>query len=845
MSYLIESNKPRSGKVVLCTLEAKGLSKIFTLDSGSQYYKDVSYFVSSVQDGLIDLAEAELPLSAGQYYFDKKAMRLYVRTSDSVNPKTKDIIIKYKFFFSSSGHNLPLDVDTGEKVNWDGRLISTGAIRQSLDDENTGVVTESQSTITLINSDGFFDDIFDTLIWENQECEFWSWITSTPVSQSQKLFSGVIEDKTFDPQKVVFRVKDFTFKLKDKLSLGVFSESDGILSRANIGKAKRRIFGKADNVECVGTDKVLDGVTINQSVSGVVGDEFITFGASQLGVIFPGDEIEVTLSNGQIESIGLDSITSGTVYAISSALDFGFSASSFILKPQRASRNYNREWFIAGHKLSEPQAVITSVISGNRYVCNNLDGFFKDDAFLINGESGSILKSSGTTLITSQVITPRPTISDVFTRLPIYEVRWGEKILQYQRDYTYTNIAEARITIDPLAEFNISTTRTLVGTNLTFTNGSRAVTSSSTTLDLQTMLRPGDWIRSSSINDVSWCQVAQVNQLTLSLVSNFSGSTGAVVAQYKNVDYIDDDSLILVSCYGLESANQWIKTPAQAVRYILENDSLVTAIDGASFSKADAICGYTLSMVIPENSSGDAPLIRDTISKINSSVFGSLYTSSIFLLSYSILNSTKPEDLNPLKDDDIISFSSETKNQIINSVTAEYSQSVDFSSGQQYFKTYTFESGFTNKTSGIKKSETITLYLYNENEVKRIAQRYCLIKSLSLGRVRVKSGLNLSTKSLNDKMFLQLDRVFKRYGGKDKRKIGIISSITKDGFGTEVEFNDLGGVFNRVPSIAPSSQSVYALATRDDVAKFGFILDNDTNTPDPSTDDEVGNILIG
>lgn len=845
MSYLTESLKPRSGKVVLCTLEAKALSKIFTLDSGSQYYKNVDHIVSSVYDGLIALTEGTLPLSAGQFYFSKTEKKLYIRTSDSVDPKTKDIIIKYKFFFSSSGHNLPFDLLIGESVNWDGRLISTGAIRQELDDENSGVVTESQSTITLINSDGFFDEIFDTLIWENQPCEFWSWITSTPVSQAQKLFSGVIEDKSFDPQKVVFKVKDFTFKLKDSLSLGLFSESDGILDNAQIGKAKRRIFGKADNVECVGTDRLLNGREVLVSAQGSLAGLNITFGSSMLGIVFTGDEIQVTLSNGTIEKIGIDGITSGTVYTVSSELDFSFNVASFILIPSRDSRNYNREFFIVGHKLSEPQAEILNVISGNRYECDDISAFFSNDAFTISGESGAVLRTSLNTLTTKQVITPRPIVGDIFSRLPIYSVKWEGRELLYPRDYSYLNTIEARITIDPLAEFNLAPTRTLFGTNLTFTNGSRDVTSSSTTLDLQTILRPRDWVRSTSPTHTTWYEVAQVSQFSLKLVSLFGGTTGAVSSQYKSVDYIGDDSIILVSCYGLESAGQWIKTASDSVKYILENDASISLIDTASFTKANAVCDYVVSLVEPEDKASKAPLIRDVISKINTSVLGSLYTSSDFLLSYSILNSTKPSDLAALNDDDILSFTSETKNQITNKFISSYAWKTDEFTGSKYASVYEYNSDFTNKTSGIKKTENLTLYLYNENEAIRVTQRHALIKSLPLGRVKVKSGQNLSTLSLNDKLFISLDRIFKRYGGQDRRKIGIVSSLTKDGFSTEVEFNDLGGIFNRVPAIAPTVQSVYGSASRDEIAKFGFILDNNTNTPSASSDAELGNILIG
>jgi hypothetical protein len=86
--------------------------------------------------------------------------------------------------------------------------------------------------------------------------------------------------------------------------------------------------------------------------------------------------------------------------------------------------------------------------------------------------------------------------------------------------------------------------------------------------------------------------------------------------------------------------------------------------------------------------------------------------------------------------------------------------------------------------------------------------------------------------------------MFKRYGSGNRRKIGIVNSIVKNESNATVEFNDLSGVFTRVPSIAPDLLDDYTTATDDQKAKFGFILDNDSLLPD-NDDTDLGNNLIG
>jgi hypothetical protein len=400
-----------------------------------------------------------------------------------------------------------------------------------------------------------------------------------------------------------------------------------------------------------------------------------------------------------------------------------------------------------------------------------------------------------------------------------------------------TNTANAVIEIDPLAEFNIAPIKA-VAISFTFTSSSRSVTTTAD-VDLKTIFKPRDWIRSNDVTHQIWYEILAVAEKTITLRTLYAGSTALNQAKKKEPEYIEDDSLITVSCVGIERAGEWIKTPAQVVKDLVLNDAGLANINQDSIDDAMQDCPYTVSYIIDKEKK-----VRDCISDINKSCFGSLFQDQDFDLSYKILNSDKDEDLEALQDDDILGFSTKTKNTIINKVIASYRPFTDVFSGDDTFKVYEFDSDFVNQTSAIQEAREVKIFLYFDQDAENIAERIAFFNSLTQNVITVKSKLNLTLKSLNDKMYIVLDRMFKRYGSGNRRKIGIVNSIVKNESNATVEFNDLSGVFTRVPSIAPDLLDDYTTATDDQKAKFGFILDNDSLLPD-NDDTDLGNNLIG
>lgn len=848
MTYEEFAQLPASEKIILCIVHSKAMYKIwnYTGESGI-YYRDVEFFISKVKADGIDLIEnSNTSLIAGQYFFDATSKRLYVRLPDDVEPKTKQVIVTNKHFFSNAPVILPHDLDSGEPVEYEARIPTNGigSLGQQLDSDNTGIVLESSSSIILMNSDAFFDEIFDTLIWENQDIEFYSWSPIIPLSQKKRLFSGVIETKNYDDEKATFNVKDYVYRLKNNVNLGTFSINDGHLSDSDLNTPKRRIYGKVKQAKCVGIDKMLSGYGLTGLITVSAGSAALSgSGTSFLQELSPGDQLVIELDNGETQKLSIDSISSDDSATLGDESDVSISNLTAVVKSDVPYPFKNRRWHLAGHKLASPAATIMAVDNSRRFQVDQTEDFFADDAISVNGAPNILKRISGSNMVLETAMFPVPVIGDQILKEPVTKVFFKDQEMLQGRDWTLENTNEAIIVFNELAEFNIAKIRK-ISNNLVFTNGSRSITTSAT-VDLRTLLKPRDWIKKNDISAPEWYEILEVKEQSLTLRTTFTGSSGTTTAKIKNIDHIDDDSLITANALGFDFNGQWMRTPSDMVKHLLLNDSEFSSVDEASFSQAKSDCPYTVSMIIPEDIGGEAPKVRDVITKINESVFGSLYGNSSSDISYSILNARKPSDLNPIRDHDIIDWDAKTEQQIVNKVKINFRPFVDTLNGSSAFESVEFTSNFVDDFIGIKNTFERTVYLYDEEKANIMAQRHAFYRSLSNCKINLKGKLNLATLTVNDKLYLELDRLFKRYGGKDSRKISIVTGIKKNGMDVDVEMTDLGNIFNRVPSIAPEGLPSYLDANREDSLKYGFILDNDTLTPDVLNETDLGNNRIG
>lgn len=840
------SQKPASQKIVLAWINALERLVLWTLDSGAIYKRTVGKnFVVKVSDGTTDLVSASsAALNQGEFFYDSAAGILYVRMTDDSNPQTKQIAAHYRFFFSNSPEILPYDLDAGVDVEYEGRLAISPRLKKELDDEQSGLALEGSSNIALLNKDGYFDDLFDTLIWEFKNVVVYSWSPSIPLSEKKKIFEGIIQNKSFSSDIVSFSLKDDLLKLRDDVQVETFSSSDGNVSDSILDTPKRRLYGQFQNLECIPIDNILDGFALTGTISGDLGASIITgIGTDFLNEVSPNDTITVKLAVDTVE-ISVESVDSPTQLTLSDLHETSFADETGFNSPEIPYRGKNRRHHIAGHKLREPVTTITEVVADNRLRVADTTDFFADDLIDISGtEDVQIKRIVNDVLVLKQNLQLVHIVTDNVTKNPVSRVFIGENESFINRDWTVENTAtDSVLVFNDLAEFNVAKTRSILGT-FDFTSGSEFI--DVTGIDALNELKPRDWIRSKDITHTTWYEILSVSDDQIELRIAYAGANFNGAAQRKNVNYIDDLTLITVDCVGMEKSGTWIKTASDAVKDLVVNDAGLSNIDSSSFDQSKIEAPYVLSYAIPAEPGGSIPKIRDAISTINESVFGSLVNDNDFNIVYQILTPEKPEALDAVEDHDILSFSVNSKNTIIRKIRAQYRPFVDRFRKENTFKVYEFTNDFVDKFVGSKETREVTIYLFDDNPAETIAQRIALYNSLSQSSVTVRTKLNLMLKNLNDKIYLSLDRIYKRFGNRDRKKIGIINNIVKSGDETTVEFIDLGNVFNRVMSITPDAALDFTSATDDEKIKNGYILDDTLELPDVSDDKNIFTQIIG
>lgn len=837
---------PRSEKITFVWIEPKERFLIWTLHSGAVYKRAVSHFVVNIQEGTTSLVEGSgASLSSGEWWFDAENGFVYIRTSDDSNPNTKDVVGTYRLFYSNSPLNLPFDLNSGTDVEYQGRLKSTSPITKQLDDEQIGVALESNTTISLENTDGHFDEFYDTLFFENKTVKIYAWSPLVPLSEKQLLFNGTIQDKSFSTSQVQFKCKDFIYKLREPVGLNLFSSSDGSVPDSFINTPKRRIYGKFDNLDCVPVSAILDGFNLTGTVAGTSESATLTgTGTSFLDECSPGDKLIIDLTTEIIE-LEIDSVDSDTQLTMTENVTTSFADQTVKDQPIRPFRKKNRTWYIANHKLRAPSTTVDVGTQPNRFSVLDGSDILSGDLIEVDGQEAFVKRiNNGDIVLKSNLGNGTPSNGDTVTKSPVSNAYINENEAFINRDWTITNTTtKAEIVFKNDAEFNIAKPRSIIG-SITFANGSRTVNASG--VDFTNFVETRDWIRSDDINHATWYEILSVSETSLELRVAYAGNNNTGSAEIKNPNLINDGSLITVNCVGLERSGVWIKTASDAVKDMIEQDAGLTNTNAASFTQSDLEAPYTLSLAIPERLQDDKPIIRDVITKINKSVFGSLVTNSSEELVYNVLTTEKPESLAAIKDHDIVGeITVQSKNDIVRKVNLKYRQFIDRFTGESAFNLSEQTSDFVDTYIENKAELDVTAYLYETADADQIAQRYLLYSSLSSSTVKVRGKYKFILNNLNDKLWLNLDRLYKRFGGRDRQKIGIISKITKNGENVDVEFNDLGNLFNRVNCIAPNTANDFTSATNDEKIKDAYICDDSLEVPSTASDQELGQNLIG
>jgi hypothetical protein len=186
----------------------------------------------------------------------------------------------------------------------------------------------------------------------------------------------------------------------------------------------------------------------------------------------------------------------------------------------------------------------------------------------------------------------------------------------------------------------------------------------------------------------------------------------------------------------------------------------------------------------------------------------------------------------------------QSRNDVIRKVNLKYRPFVDRFTKESAFKLSEQTSDFVDTYIGNKSELELTAYLYETDDADEIAQRYLFYNSLSSSTLSIQSGYKFMLNNLNDKLWLQFDRLYKRFGNRDRKKIGLINKITKNGERVSVEITDLGNIFTRSANIADDSSNDFSSATDDEKVINGYVTDDSLEVPNTSSDRELGQNII-
>jgi hypothetical protein len=318
------SARTRSTKIALAHIFPKQRWKEWTLVSGNIYKTDIPYIVEAVANGLTDLtADTTEAVALNKFYYKPSTKELFVNVG--LDPITTNIILTYRLCFSSAPLNLPYDLASGFDTEYEPRLKDLGDIKLELDFENQGIALETSSSVSLENTDGYFDDKFDVLIFENQRAIFYSYGLELAPNQKRVIFDGFMESKSFTPSEVKFTLKDQFKKLRDRMQMDLFTTADGNLTDNHLNKPKRRLYGKFSHLETVGIDKILTGYTLTGTHSiDQLGTTLNGVGSAYLDELSPEDEVFVEV-DGEEYRFTIDSVDSNTQATLSDASEIPFS----------------------------------------------------------------------------------------------------------------------------------------------------------------------------------------------------------------------------------------------------------------------------------------------------------------------------------------------------------------------------------------------------------------------------------------------------------------------------------------------------------------------------------------
>ena len=825
----------------------------FTLDSGNLYKRTTNHVIVGVKRLGVELTSVADKVSVDdvtKFYFDinENTLYLYNLTADLASDK---VIVEYRLFFSSGPINLSWDLsDTGSHVEYDGRLQKAPSFKSKVGSDQKGISLTGQGSLVLENTDGFFDDVYDTLTFEQKEVKIYSFHRDLKPSEANLIYRGLIVDKSYTDKTVSFKVKDDFFKLDQRIPLSQYTDSDAVAEKF-VGDFKRRIYGKLDgllvrSISQIGTGYTLTGTVDNASIGATT---LTGTGTLFLDEVSPGDTLTIEEVEYEIGTVTSD--TSLTI-ADSDGLQTAFIAASVSNLPQRPWRKKNRSFIVADHAIRQVTTDLVSQPQLNRLNVTDSTGFEADDVIDIGSLSGQIKRISDNLITTSFNLAGLASLPETVVKRPISNVYIEGIQITLEDIVNITNIVgKCELEISDLSEFNIAPNKSLPSNvTLDFINGSRTVTTTDD-IDFSQFVQERDWLKAGSGADTEFYEILSVETQTIELRTPFAQPTISDTGSYRLPTLVSDDSNVSCNCLGKTKdgtpSGDWIQTGAEVIKDLLDESNIAGFVDATAFEEASENARYLMNIVLPKDiTSKTLPSIREVVNDINQTILGSLVLNNDINMAYNILDVTLPtQDLRTLTESDVVKWSIKSNSgKLYKSANAQYRfTDFDNNSLESASKAIQFTSTYVEDFETSSNTEDIDLFVYRDVDAQELTERFVYVNSMAESQIEITGSLNLIDIEMGQKLILDFDRLYKRLGDTTStKKVGTVIGVDRSGDNVKITVTDLGNIYNRSGIISDDASVPFASADSDTKIITAYITDENGLTD--SDEDTVNTNLI-
>lgn len=801
----------------------KGVRRIthWTDEGGGLWSREVPRFVSGVNVAGSSLSVTTSVPLAGEYLFDHFTNKLTIHLVGGANPNENQVVVTFLLAFSTAPVTLSANLlNDGPQIPYPGRIKSAPGFSFKVGVEQDLVGQIGGGTLRLENTDRALDRDFNRYFFENQECTIYSWNRNLRFDEAQIIYRGLIESQRSDGDEVHFVLKDRLFSLVGTLPQDTFSSNDNVPDRV-VGRFKRRLYGRVAGLRTQSISTIGTGLQISGTVAGDINTTTVTgSGTSFLSDVRPNDRIIIG-----IESYRVFSIQSDTELTTSSNLRSNFSGITPFIDPEIPVVTRNRTQLIAGHAISEPTKEFVQAITSRRMRLNNVVDLNPGDVLYFHEldifRTIQVVNPDTNDVRLTQTIFEQQTPGSNITRLPVNSVHIEDQFVPRQH-YTINNEpGKCEIIFNNDVEFELAETQNLART-LTFTNSSRVVTGSEGD-KLDEILKPRDWVRVGAGGD--WHEILSVEDDEIELATDFTGTSGSKSdVQYKNVKYLDDETPVIVDCYGATIDGtlngKWLRTATEVMLDVL--NLVGVSVDEADFSDAARFARQTVSMMLPLQRDGDITTAKEVVDLLAQSTFTAVTLNNDLKPSGAALRPVLKRDTPVLFDSDVISWSLRAvSGETFARAIVRY-QPRDFGVAPALVRS----NPFVENVIRSENTQERQLYLYFENDASIAAGRFLHRNSLARADVNVESDLRLEKYQVGDSVILDLKGLPARLGSDDARQGFIVVGKTVTGSRVKLQLTNLGQNFSRACHITESGSPEYDSATKDDKLYDGYITDD-------------------